>query len=299
MCIRDSTWTALDVHGNSASCIQTVVVTDEQNPEIVCPSDLFSNSVNPALGSPLVSDNCGISSTTNDAPLVFPYGFTTVTWTVNDVNGNSAICTQVVEVQPAFDTLNVRLFIQGYYNPGSVMNSALYNSGVGIDPTEIDTVHVCLIDPNTLVQVECYDGILKDDGSLSCAFTHSPGGNSYYIQIRHRNTLETWSANPVPMTYVSSYDFSISDTSAYGGNMVQVEPGVWAVWSGDCADISATPDVQDGFIDSGDFSAIENDTQNFSFGYITTDLTGDAITESTDYSVVENNSQLFLISSHP
>ena len=293
------TWTALDVHGNSASCIQTVVVTDEQNPEIVCPSDLFSNSVNPALGSPLVSDNCGISSTTNDAPLVFPYGFTTVTWTVNDVNGNSAICTQVVEVQPAFDTLNVRLFIQGYYNPGSVMNSALYNSGVGMDPTEIDTVHVCLIDPNTLVQVECYDGILKDDGSLSCAFTHSPGGNSYYIQIRHRNTLETWSANPVPMTYVSSYDFSISDTSAYGGNMVQVEPGVWAVWSGDCADISATPDVQDGFIDSGDFSAIENDTQNFSFGYITTDLTGDAITESTDYSVVENNSQLFLISSHP
>ncbi|HRH66749.1 MAG TPA: hypothetical protein PLU53_10670, partial [Bacteroidia bacterium] len=93
------------------------------------------------------------------------------------------------------------------------------------------------------------------------------------------------------------YDFSINAANAYGSNQVAVEPGVWAFWSGDVTD-GFLP-VQDGFVESGDYSLIENNSQSFFFGYEVTDLSGDALVESSDYGLIENNSQLFLIASHP
>jgi len=50
------------------------------------------------LGSPVTADNCGVLSVTNDAPLNFPVGTTTVTWTVKDIHGNHATATQSVTV---------------------------------------------------------------------------------------------------------------------------------------------------------------------------------------------------------
>src|SRR5678816_1375691 len=51
-----------------------------------------------ALGSPTTADNCGVRSTTNDAPSEFPVGNTTVTWTVTDIHGNTNTCQQTVTV---------------------------------------------------------------------------------------------------------------------------------------------------------------------------------------------------------
>ncbi len=99
------TWTVVDLSSNSASCTQTVTVTDNENPTITCPADVnadtdpgFCFASGLALGTPLTSDNCGIGSTFNDAPANFPTGTTTVTWTVVDLNSNSASCTQTVNV---------------------------------------------------------------------------------------------------------------------------------------------------------------------------------------------------------
>jgi hypothetical protein len=50
------------------------------------------------LGKPATGDNCGVYKTNNDAPLTFPIGTTTVTWTVYDVNGNANTATQTVTV---------------------------------------------------------------------------------------------------------------------------------------------------------------------------------------------------------
>lgn len=51
------------------------------------------------LGQADVSDNCGLASVTNDAPLVFPVGLTDVTWTAVDNNGNTAIAIQTVSIE--------------------------------------------------------------------------------------------------------------------------------------------------------------------------------------------------------
>ncbi|MEZ4923352.1 MAG: HYR domain-containing protein [Crocinitomicaceae bacterium] len=101
------TWTVTDIHGNSATCTQDVIVNDDENPSITCPLDVTVNNepgncstdlVNISLGNPITADNCGVATVTNDAPATFPVGTTTVTWTVTDIHGNSATCTQDVTV---------------------------------------------------------------------------------------------------------------------------------------------------------------------------------------------------------
>src|SRR5690606_35568601 len=91
------TWTVTDVNGNTATCTQNVIVTDNIAPVITCADDVIVNvdanqcyaTVN--LGTPATSDNCGVASVVNDyAGNTFPVGTTAVTWTVTDVNGNTA-----------------------------------------------------------------------------------------------------------------------------------------------------------------------------------------------------------------
>ena len=101
------TWTVTDVNGNTATCTQDVIVTDNQPPTIMCPQDIIVNTdpgqclatvSNP--GSPGVYDNCGIFSVQNDAPLNGQYavGNNTVTWYVLDIHGNTTQCSQIVTV---------------------------------------------------------------------------------------------------------------------------------------------------------------------------------------------------------
>ncbi len=98
------TWTVTDDYGNTATCTQEVVVTDNENPTIACPEDITQTAdagscfATVALGSPVTADNCGVASVSNDAPAQFPIGSTTVTWTVTDDYGNTATCTQEVVV---------------------------------------------------------------------------------------------------------------------------------------------------------------------------------------------------------
>jgi gliding motility-associated-like protein len=99
------TWTVTDGSGNTATTTQTVSVLDTENPTIVAPTALvtFTNidceAANVVLGTPVVTDNCTVATVTNDAPALFPFGYTTVTWTVTDAAGNIATATQVVEVR--------------------------------------------------------------------------------------------------------------------------------------------------------------------------------------------------------
>jgi len=58
-----------------------------------------------ALGTPTLGDTCGAPpvTVTNNAPLIFPLGQTTVTWTAEDSAGNVRTATQVVTVVAGYD----------------------------------------------------------------------------------------------------------------------------------------------------------------------------------------------------
>lgn len=79
--------------------------------------------------------------------------------------------------------------------------------------------------------------------------------------------------------------------------MAQVEPGVWAIYSGDITDSNNGP--QDGTVDGSDIAAIANDANLFAFGYNLTDLTGDGASDGSDLGIAGNNSNLFLFTAKP
>ncbi|MGE6353790.1 gliding motility-associated C-terminal domain-containing protein [Flavobacterium sp. NPDC079362] len=105
------TWNVSDVNGNAATAVtQTVTVTDNQIPVIASNGDQTVNSDLGICGavvsvSATATDNCTVATPTgvrSDAKLltdVYPVGATTITWDVNDANGNAAVTvTQTVTV---------------------------------------------------------------------------------------------------------------------------------------------------------------------------------------------------------
>jgi gliding motility-associated-like protein len=94
------TWTAIDVNGNISTCTQLITIVDNELPTITCPANITQcPGTLVVLGTPTTNDNCGIASVTNNAPGSYPIGTTPVTWTVVDVNGNSATCIQNVIIE--------------------------------------------------------------------------------------------------------------------------------------------------------------------------------------------------------
>jgi hypothetical protein len=110
--------------------------------------------------------------------------------------------------------------------------------------------------------------------------------------ILHRNAVQTWSALPVTLSSSTSYDFTSGAGQAYGSNQVEVEPGVWALYSGDIA-------PQDEVVDFFDLLVMDNDLTNFAVGYYATDLTGDGVVDFFDLLIMDNSLSNFITSVHP
>lgn len=77
-----------------------------------------------------------------------------------------------------------------------------------------------------------------------------------------------------------------AQNNAYGDNQKEVEPGVFAIYSGDVN--------QDGTIDISDQADLGNDLLNFAFGYVLTDLNGDSAVDISDQAILDNNLANFI-----
>ncbi|PRX51834.1 HYR domain-containing protein [Salegentibacter salegens] len=106
------TWTVIDENGNEAeSVIQTVTVTDNQAPVIANVESINTSADANTCGAileitaPQATDNCSVGNvngTRDDNQALdaeYPVGTTTITWTVNDANGN--------EAEPVMQTVTV------------------------------------------------------------------------------------------------------------------------------------------------------------------------------------------------
>ncbi len=132
--------------------------------------------------------------------------------------------------------------------------------------------------------VDSASAVLNNNGTALFTFNNVSNGVSYYIQLKHRNSLETWSATPqIFMNDFLSYNFSTAAAQAYGNNMTQVDgsPLRFGVYSGDVD--------QDGIIDASDLSKVDNDAFISLTGYVNTDLTGDNFVDASDISIADNN----------
>jgi hypothetical protein len=184
------------------------------------------------------------------------------------------------------ETLELTAFLQGYYTGASTMANVMANQNYLPSPgvNDVDDITVELHDATTfaLVPGATVTARLQSDGTALCAIPVQPG--NYYVVCKHRNHIQTWSADPITFNGTPvPYNFSTSSTQAFAGNMIEVDLGVWAFFSGDIN--------QDGFVDSFDFPALDTDIFNGVSGvYVNTDLNGDGFVDSFDFPVFDVNS---------
>jgi len=113
-------------------------------------------------------------------------------------------------------------------------------------------------------------------------FFQAPSGN-YYIVVKHRNSIETWSklgGQLLLANSVNEYSFASGQSQAYEDNQILIN-GIACIYSGDVN--------QDGIIDASDLSLVDNAARQFKTGYVATDVTGDRFVDGTDLIITENN----------
>lgn len=179
-----------------------------------------------------------------------------------------------VEGQPPISsalTLNLTALIEGFYN-GSIMAP--------------DTVSVEIRNATSYGLVESKKVILNLSGQGTPAYFSLSNGVNYYIALKHRNSVETWSKLPQQFTGGKlTYNFTTTATQAYGDNM-KLKGGKWTIFNGDVN--------QDGVIDISDVATVDIDNLNFVTGYSVTDVNGDNLVDLSDLSTVDTNNLNFI-----
>ena len=187
-------------------------------------------------------------------------------------------------------TINLRVFIQGYYKSGGVMQAAINGTAY---PTVCDSITLELhaaTGQHALVQ--SVKGTIDLNGYGNFIFLPSTFQGTYYIVVRHRSAMEVWSSSPVFLNSLSvSYTFTDAISKAYGNKLNTTGDGTFSIYNGDIN--------QDGVFNITDFNSVESKTRLFTTGYLKEDLNGDHLIESTDYILVENNSRLQITVSRP
>lgn len=214
-------------------------------------------------------------------------GFYTVTLLAVNATGSGSLSKpNYIQVIETNKTLNLTLFLEGLFN-GTSMNKAQNGTGPQFTGNIADQISIELhhaIPPYALAAGPYITNILTDGtASLTIPATYSA---SYFIVIRHRNSIETWNQSPVAFnTATVSYNFSSAASQAYGNNLKQIS-GKFVIFSGDVN--------QDGLLDSSDMVPLDNDATAFLNGYLQSDLNGDGLIDASDMVILDNNNAAFV-----
>jgi hypothetical protein len=191
----------------------------------------------------------------------------------------------VLTVNAGNKTLNVKLLLEGLYN-GTGLNQAYDEFGPHWPAGVADKVTLELRDGSTGSLVYTISNIdLSTAGNITGSVPAIHSG-SYYIYVKHRNSIVTSSANPISFAGGTiSFDFSTGTAQAFGGNMKNMG-AVAVIFGGD--------ENQDGLVDSTDLNDCDNDSAAFAGGYLATDVNGDGLVDSSDLNLIDNNNAAFV-----
>lgn len=189
---------------------------------------------------------------------------------VSDINGNWQMFRNFTQ-SPSPLSMVINVGIEGFWN-GSTQVS--------------DTVKVSLRSPvSPYSLIDQGKTVIYNHGSGTVSFSTTAAG-LYYVQINHRNSIETWSSIPIPVgSELNKYEFISSSAKAYGNNTI-LKSGRYCDYSGDVN--------QNGDVNLTDVLETFNATALFSTGYVPTDVTGDNLVDLSDITIVFNNANKFV-----
>ena len=200
------------------------------------------------------------------------------------------------------DNVTVSVFSEGGY--GAFIESDIINPFINADLSLInegyydpltdklnltDSITVYLRNAFSPFQIIDAAKSLLDSESLKCNLNFTSAADGiYYLDVRHRNSLQTWSKTGGESFHRGStvnYTFTDLQSKAYGNNLT-LKGTKWCLFSGDVN--------QNGLIDLSDVLLVYNDANSFLRGYIVTDVTGDSIVDLSDIVITFNNSNNFV-----
>lgn len=170
-------------------------------------------------------------------------------------------------IQTYLNPFNITIGIEGFWNGSTqVQDAVILYFRASTPPYNKRDSSIVLLNPS---------------GNAVAGFSNISGGN-YYIQVIHRNALETWSSAAVNFTtgVTTNYNFTTFQSQAYGNNQ-KFKLGRWCFYSGDVN--------IDGIIDAADLSSVDNAAFSSVSGYVSEDVTGDNFVDASDLSIVDNN----------
>lgn len=181
--------------------------------------------------------------------------------------------------QPYTVQLNLKALIQGFYNGAT-------------DKMVKDTARVYLAyNRAPYIVGDSSKAVLDSNGNGTFTFINTGNRAPYFIVVKHRNTVRTWSSAPKEFyENVLNYDFTSAISYAYGNNQI-LKGTKYCLYNGDSN--------QDGLVDLTDIVAVNNNANIFTAGYKSTDMDGNNITDLTDVLLTYNNSNGFVSSKKP
>lgn len=203
-----------------------------------------------------------------------------ISQTINNVSvGNFSSTTLDVRLSPSNPyQMHLTALIEGFFN-GTTMAS--------------DTVAVELRSSSSPYNLVVTKKITLDaSGFGTTSLSSLLDAASYYIVVKHRNSIETWSSTPQAFVNgILNYDFTIDRSKAYGNNLVR-KGMKWCIYSGDVN--------QDGIVDLTDVNLIVNDANLYTTGsYLNTDLNADTWADLSDILIAVNNSVIYVSKQTP
>ncbi|MBK6965834.1 MAG: S8 family serine peptidase [Bacteroidales bacterium] len=191
-----------------------------------------------------------------------------------------------VNISNSGKSLQLNVLLEGLYAGSGTMNQANNESGPQFIPGIADQITVELHNAGNygIIEYSDPDVLLNTSGSAQVTI---PAGftGSYYVTVKHRNSIETTSASPVsfaaPLINVA-FD---QPANVYGGNLLMMIDGNHVIFGGDTN--------LDGGIDTGDMTPVDNDAAGFVSGYLPTDVNGDGVVDTGDMTIVDNNAASF------
>ena len=196
-------------------------------------------------------------------------------------------------LSPSVKTLTLTsVLLEGLYNGSGSMRQAQNAGGAQWPAGVADHITVELHNSSNYATIVWS----QTEVSLSTAGTAvitvpAIYNGSYYITIKHRNSIETTTSTSVSFAgTVINRSFS-STASIYGANLRASGDGYFLIFGGDVN--------QDGYVDSGDYPDVVNDNFNYISGYLPTDINGDGFIDSGDYPIMVNNNMNYIVTIHP
>ena len=189
---------------------------------ITCPTDVsvvadagLCTASAVALGTATATDNCSTGAAlviTNDAPVTFNIGTTTVTWTATDAAGNTQSCTQIVSVVGIVDAVDDTAGPINGLNGGNaginVLNNDILNC-LAVIPSQVKITST----PTTELLVNTDGSVTVTPGTAAGIYTI----NYQICEIVNPTNCDTATVTVVVTTIDAVNDATTTVSGASGG----------------------------------------------------------------------------------